>query len=225
MENDVWNLKWSRDNVGGRNEQYIDDLKSLLQSVSITNEEDKVVWGPSMHGNYTISGARRIVDENILPNLQQSTRWIKFIPIKVNIFIWRVTIDKLPTRYNLLIRGVDIQDIGCPHCDCGVEDLNHVLFSCVLARDIWRKIGLWTNVMFVRFDSWTEWLSWFDNWAAPANIKDRLNVIVATLVWVIWRFPNGVIFSATNMSRDELYDSIRSFSYSWLSSRCKYQIN
>ncbi|GJZ35244.1 RNA-directed DNA polymerase, eukaryota [Tanacetum coccineum] len=34
------------------------------------------------------------------------TRWVNVVPIKVNIFAWKLALDRLPTRANLALRGV-----------------------------------------------------------------------------------------------------------------------
>ncbi|GJS91301.1 hypothetical protein Tco_0773937 [Tanacetum coccineum] len=35
------------------------------------------------------------------------TRWVKAVPIKINILAWKVCLDRLPTRLNLSLRGID----------------------------------------------------------------------------------------------------------------------
>ncbi|GJS40888.1 RNA-directed DNA polymerase, eukaryota, reverse transcriptase zinc-binding domain protein [Tanacetum coccineum] len=58
----------------------------------------------------------------VLPNISDrwsevSTRWLRVVPIKVNVHAWRVCLDKLPTRANLSLRGMDIPSIACPLCN------------------------------------------------------------------------------------------------------------
>nr|GEY60065.1 RNA-directed DNA polymerase, eukaryota [Tanacetum cinerariifolium] len=40
------------------------------------------------------------------------TRWIKEVPIKINVHAWKVSVDGLPTRFNLSRRGVYMVGIG-----------------------------------------------------------------------------------------------------------------
>ncbi|XP_071735624.1 uncharacterized protein [Rutidosis leptorrhynchoides] len=150
---------------------------------------------------------------------------IKLFQRKLIIFLWRLAIDRLPTRLNLVSRGVDIGNIGCSICNHGVEDNHHIFFSCLLAKEIWRKVSLWTSVDINRFASWSEWLSWYDQWEENISNKNRMYTIVAATVWVIWRFQNGVIFSENPMRKDEIFDSIRNYSYTWLFSRSKKQMS
>ncbi|GJR42161.1 RNA-directed DNA polymerase, eukaryota [Tanacetum coccineum] len=49
------------------------------------------------------------MDGLILTNIHDrweevATRWVKVMPIKINVFAWRVSLDKLPTRLNLSLK-------------------------------------------------------------------------------------------------------------------------
>lgn len=52
------------------------------------------------------------------------TRWVNLAPIKVNVFSWRLRLDKLPVMVNLEKRGRHIHSLLCPLCDDGVELAN-----------------------------------------------------------------------------------------------------
>nr|GEX07729.1 RNA-directed DNA polymerase, eukaryota [Tanacetum cinerariifolium] len=41
---------------------------------------------------------------------------VKYIPIKINVFAWRVRLDRLPTRVNLFRRGFVLKSSLCPMC-------------------------------------------------------------------------------------------------------------
>nr|GEX32437.1 RNA-directed DNA polymerase, eukaryota, reverse transcriptase zinc-binding domain protein [Tanacetum cinerariifolium] len=49
---------------------------------------------------------RILIDNSILPKELVATRWVKVMPIKINVFAWRVCLDKLPTRLNLSLKGL-----------------------------------------------------------------------------------------------------------------------
>ncbi|GKA07595.1 hypothetical protein Tco_0686819 [Tanacetum coccineum] len=53
-----------------------------------------------------VKNIRCLLDEYFLPNDPVATRWVKFIPIKINVFAWRVYLDRLPTRLNLNRRNI-----------------------------------------------------------------------------------------------------------------------
>ncbi|GJR03801.1 RNA-directed DNA polymerase, eukaryota, reverse transcriptase zinc-binding domain protein [Tanacetum coccineum] len=60
--------------------------------------------GPN--GTFTVKDARYRIDQNILPTLAHATTWDKSIPRKVNVFMWRLSLDRLPHRLNLSSRAV-----------------------------------------------------------------------------------------------------------------------
>ncbi|GKA39856.1 RNA-directed DNA polymerase, eukaryota, reverse transcriptase zinc-binding domain protein [Tanacetum coccineum] len=59
----------------------------------------------------------------IMEVVSSKTRWIKAVPIKVNIHAWKIKLDILPTRLNISKRGMDIDSILCPLCEkeCGIS--------------------------------------------------------------------------------------------------------
>nr|GEU56509.1 RNA-directed DNA polymerase, eukaryota [Tanacetum cinerariifolium] len=67
-------------------------------------------------------------------------RWIKEVPIKVNINAWKVSLDGLPTRWNISRRGMDIPSILCLLCELAIETSKHLFFECAVVKDIFRKI-------------------------------------------------------------------------------------
>jgi len=47
--------------------------------------------------------------------------WNPLIPLKDNIFIWRVFKEAVPTRFNLATKGIHLQSLACVFCEKGVE--------------------------------------------------------------------------------------------------------
>ncbi|GKE92258.1 RNA-directed DNA polymerase, eukaryota, reverse transcriptase zinc-binding domain protein, partial [Tanacetum coccineum] len=80
---------------------------------------------------------------------------------KINIIAWKVRLDKLPTRLNLSIRGLDIKSIICPLCGSYVESSSHLLFACSLVKSLAHKIMIWWDVSLMDLGSYEEWLPWF----------------------------------------------------------------
>nr|GFA55481.1 RNA-directed DNA polymerase, eukaryota [Tanacetum cinerariifolium] len=53
------------------------------------------------HDHLSVKDVRIFLDEAFLPKMKVPTRWIKGIPIKANVFAWKLFLDRLPTRSNL----------------------------------------------------------------------------------------------------------------------------
>ncbi|GJW54957.1 RNA-directed DNA polymerase, eukaryota [Tanacetum coccineum] len=73
------------------------------------------------NGTFTVKEARNLIDQKTLPSLAPSTTWDKTIPRKVNIFMWRLLLDRLPHRLNISLRGMDIPAISCSSCNDGAK--------------------------------------------------------------------------------------------------------
>lgn len=82
----------------------------------------------------------------MLPKASVATRWVKLVPIKLNIFSWRLIKDCLHTRLNLSKRGLDIPSLVCHMCDNGVESVNHLFFTCSVALALLEKVSRWWGI-------------------------------------------------------------------------------
>nr|GEZ59455.1 RNA-directed DNA polymerase, eukaryota [Tanacetum cinerariifolium] len=59
-----------------------------------------------------------------------------------------VYLDRLPTRLNLLHRGVHVPSLSCPIYSSALEDTSHLLFSCGMASDVVRLVCRWNQLLF-----------------------------------------------------------------------------
>ncbi|GKC06588.1 RNA-directed DNA polymerase, eukaryota [Tanacetum coccineum] len=100
---------------GGIELNRFNDLVSFIDSVSLSSSHDRWVCNASGDGNFRVKDIRNSIDDLFLPSGPETTRWVKFIPIKINVFTWRARRDCLPTRANLIRRGVFMD--GCQLSD------------------------------------------------------------------------------------------------------------
>ncbi|GJT03811.1 reverse transcriptase domain, reverse transcriptase zinc-binding domain protein [Tanacetum coccineum] len=71
------------------------------------------------------------------------TRWNKNLPIKINVFLWLLIRDRLRTRYNLDLRGIDVDSTRCPVCDEEIETSQHLFVECTIASSLWSMVATW----------------------------------------------------------------------------------
>ncbi|GJZ27081.1 RNA-directed DNA polymerase, eukaryota, reverse transcriptase zinc-binding domain protein [Tanacetum coccineum] len=109
-----WAWHWSRPIQSGRCLDMLEALKAEIHSLSLSSDRDILCWGLSHDGSFTVGDTRKHIDDVILPTLSMATIWCNILPRKVNIFIWRMRLDRLPHRLNLSRRGLDTQSIDCP---------------------------------------------------------------------------------------------------------------
>nr|GEV65681.1 putative RNA-directed DNA polymerase [Tanacetum cinerariifolium] len=104
IKNENWNWNWSRTNLGSRNLSYFCDTLNEIGDVNIEVAEDTCYWSLGSNCIYTVKEAWKIIDLKTLPSLDLQSTWDKVLPRKVNIFLWRMSLDRLPHRLNLSSR-------------------------------------------------------------------------------------------------------------------------
>nr|GEW15437.1 reverse transcriptase domain, reverse transcriptase zinc-binding domain protein [Tanacetum cinerariifolium] len=124
----------------------VEGVLGVLQNVVISNERwDLWRWNIHESGSFTVRVLTKMVEERTLCMRSdgQETIWIKLMPEKVNIFVWRALKGRLPMRVELDKRGVDLDTLLCPCCNDIVESCDHSLVLCFMAMGVWEKIYNW----------------------------------------------------------------------------------
>jgi hypothetical protein len=67
--------------------------------------------------------------------------WKLNIPRKVKIFLWKALHGVLPELAILAGRHIKVSP-QCPICRSGLEDICHIPFKCLRAKEIWNELGL-----------------------------------------------------------------------------------
>nr|GEX21480.1 RNA-directed DNA polymerase, eukaryota [Tanacetum cinerariifolium] len=119
----------------------LDILSYMVREIGLVPMSDRYIWSLEGSGDFSVASIRKVIDDKFLPNVSSKTRWVKYVPIKVNILAWKVKMDALPVRFNLSRRVIDIGSIVCPVCESGVETASHMFFKCSLLRQIARKVS------------------------------------------------------------------------------------
>ncbi|GJY42070.1 RNA-directed DNA polymerase, eukaryota [Tanacetum coccineum] len=210
---------------GGIESSQLSHILGDLESVVLSNAEDRWVWDLNGEGSFRVKDARSLIDEFLLPNSNTETRWVKVVPIKVNIFAWKVSLDRLPTCSNLMKRGVMVSPSSCPVCRNVIEDVDHLFFQCILAQEINRGICIWWNLGKASFDSYASWLQWFSNIRMRSNSKRALEGVFYTMWWSIWAARNQILFEAASPRFETLFIDIVRRSFSWCNARGKTAVS
>nr|GEV47414.1 RNA-directed DNA polymerase, eukaryota [Tanacetum cinerariifolium] len=107
--------------------QQLDDLNSVSGSITLSASKDRWICDLNGDGVFRVKEVRTILDDIFLPSTFDATRWVKYIPIKINVFAWCARLDRLPTRSNLVRRRVVLDFSLCSLCGLVPEDIHHVL--------------------------------------------------------------------------------------------------
>ncbi|GJZ73752.1 RNA-directed DNA polymerase, eukaryota, reverse transcriptase zinc-binding domain protein, partial [Tanacetum coccineum] len=172
-------LSFRRSPRSGIEESQFGELNNLLTSVVLSNAMDRWSWSLCGHGNYSVKSAREYIDQQVLISSSTPTRWSKVIPIKLNIFMWRLALDKLPTRNNLAKRGIIAPCSLCHICRMDIESRDHL--RCGASNSfpalLYGHGGLDSGLRLKKLQ------------------KLVLEASFSSLWWHIWVFRNAYLFS------------------------------
>jgi hypothetical protein len=113
-----------------------DPLKDMVDGIQLTKGKDRVKWKIGTSGQFRVKDLYlQMRAEGSFP---QKFLWKTKIPMKVRIFIWLMIKCSVLTKDNLLGRGWT-RDPHCHFCSKN-ESIDHLLFSCALAKLIWQVI-------------------------------------------------------------------------------------
>ncbi|GJS71415.1 RNA-directed DNA polymerase, eukaryota, reverse transcriptase zinc-binding domain protein [Tanacetum coccineum] len=199
----------------GVEEFQLDNLSRLVSTITLSSAVDRYVWSLENSGEFSVKSIRQVIDANCFPVIHSATRWVKSVPLKVNIMAWKIKMDGLPTRMNISRRGIEIDSIVCPICNSGAESSCHIFFQCNLVRQLARKISSWWNVDYVDVSSYEEWYTWLVSLRLQANLKAVFEGIFYCLWWSVWMFRNKILFEKDTPSQARIFDNIVSNSYYW----------
>ncbi|GJY33996.1 RNA-directed DNA polymerase, eukaryota [Tanacetum coccineum] len=214
ISNGQYEWNWSSSILGARNSTHLNNMLAEISQIEFSEDMDKCIWSFAHDGTFSVGSLRRLIDDHTLPSLDTKTTWDKSLSRKVNIFMWRLKLDRLPHRLNLSSRGIEISEISCSSCNGNVVSNDHIFFECTFAKEIWRIVRRWCDNSFPLFESNVDWSDWLLSWHVSKDKKHRIFVIIATALWFIWRYHNSVIFNSQSLRKSDIFDFIRLYSFS-----------
>ncbi|GJX82742.1 RNA-directed DNA polymerase, eukaryota [Tanacetum coccineum] len=71
---------------------YVLEVKKTVDVASKLSQENLTWWYWTLDGSgeFSVASARKVIDDNRFPEVSTQTRWIKAVPIKVNIHAWKI---------------------------------------------------------------------------------------------------------------------------------------
>jgi len=146
--------------------------------------------------------------------------WNTKVTPKAQMLGWRVFLNKLPTKDNLLTRGIQLQNNLCELCCAHEENVDHLFFSCTVSQMVCNMYDRWLGLSTVHhvkaranfqqfhlFDlNSTQNLVWKGMWLA--------------IIGEIWNHRNGVIFNHRKVDPIEIFDQAQAVAWAWM----KYKI-
>ncbi|GKC34483.1 RNA-directed DNA polymerase, eukaryota, reverse transcriptase zinc-binding domain protein [Tanacetum coccineum] len=174
-----------RSSRGGAEMNQFEELKAAIGDVILSDQSDSWVWSLDVNTGFSVLSARILVDDSLLEAGIAATRWIRHILIKINVFLWRLNLNSLPSRVNLDRRGIEVNSLLCPTCYLDVETVNHIFFNCEMAKDLWALLAKWWELDIPICANISEWYSWLDGVRVASKSRLILEGGGGTLMWAM----------------------------------------
>ncbi|XP_024986561.1 uncharacterized protein LOC112521803 [Cynara cardunculus var. scolymus] len=178
-------------------------------------------WTLSEDGVFSVKTCRGKIEEGVLQSDGRVTKWNKLVPGKVNMPIWRLSKSRLPTRYNLSLRGVRVSSVLCPCCLSQPETEGHLLFGCSTTKVIGAYVKNWWSGFPCQATNLAEFFSAAQFPFKGKKVKEVLEVILMAFIWMLWTNQNVLVFNKPVKNPLVIYKEIVLFLFNWIRLRSK----
>jgi hypothetical protein len=160
---------------------------------------DRLFWNETSSGLFFVKSAyflqlkcRATEVEGQCSSVEKDKKFWKFLwalslPPKIKMFLWRACVGVLPT-YELLWRRHMRLEGSCPCCLHALESVDHILWACPVAVDVWLESNL-------KIQKWDRFFNHFFD--LMMFVKERLSSdeveLFACIAYFIWNHRNWVV--------------------------------
>ncbi|XP_058756012.1 uncharacterized protein LOC131629231 [Vicia villosa] len=179
--------------------------------------EDKRIWHFEKDGKYSVKSVHHYLKDlrrKEAPGPSSSNNggvWKKLwkVPIdsKIRNCVWRAGKNILPTRSNLLKKGITL-DPTCPFCCSALETPQHIFLDCEFAKRV-----CFASPLGIRLQPCEDVLDWLELILRSNNTFEIQ--IQFTALWKIWQARNMLIFQNKRIDlmviAGDIYDRVAEY--------------
>ncbi|GJT68960.1 RNA-directed DNA polymerase, eukaryota, reverse transcriptase zinc-binding domain protein [Tanacetum coccineum] len=180
---------WRRHLFLGIEMEELENFDSVIMRLSLQDGVDSWMWSLDTSGSFKVSILRSCIDSLDLSRSDPTTLWNELIPKKVNVFFWRLIRNRLPTKTNLVDKGIDLHTVLCFFCDDYYESSAHIFIECKMVKPIWDHISRWCNVHVSLARSY-DLLELSGSVILALVFTKTFDAIIRITSWVIWKHRN-----------------------------------
>lgn len=181
------------------------ELWDALSNIMLNTMEDQHQWRFEASGHFTTKSAYRTFLVGSVTFEPWKRLWKAWAPSKCKTFVWLAIRNRCWTSDRLQKRGLPHPD-QCPLCDQEEETVQHILTTCVFARQFYfyilNPLNLSSLVRSRRAKSLADW--WRRSWKKlHKQYRKGFNSLVILGSWTLWKHRNACVFdgSAPNLRR------------------------
>jgi hypothetical protein len=128
-------------------EEMLGECQTLLLTVTVqVDSPDRWHWRLDPVSGYSVRDAYQILtsQDAVTTGAADDLLWHRQVPLKVSIFSWRLLRDRLPTKANLVTRGIISPNLHLCVTGCGgVETAQHLFLTCSTFGPLWAMVRSW----------------------------------------------------------------------------------
>ncbi|KAK9067117.1 hypothetical protein SSX86_014442 [Deinandra increscens subsp. villosa] len=175
----------------------------------------------SWEGDFHSSMVKKMLHNSEAVGAGTNWKWNAWLPIKVNIHMWRSSLDRIPTFSNLVRRGIPVPNSACPLCLVSEDTIDHFFTSCPSVCKIWDLIAGWMNSPpFLTF-SFKDIINHHMFIDGSSKKKKLYQAIVSVACWSIWRARNDKVHKRKHFHIETIFGETKVLSFLWITNRAK----
>ncbi|XP_020253791.1 uncharacterized protein LOC109830842 [Asparagus officinalis] len=178
------------------------NLLNLIGSYQISTHSDIPIWSLTTNGMYSVKSFYQLLNFRGIKSPFYKVIWKNAIPSKVSVFIWLLSMNKLHTKDNLLMKGWH-GDFICIFCGLEPETRDHLFFSCCRTTQVWGHFKDY-YLPFTWPNSFDILMKTIENLRGGTGYIWR--GIFSHVCWNIWSCRNKVLFDKVNFSSKMIID-------------------
>lgn len=214
--------KWIQDITGARTFPLIREFMKLwdiIQPINLTDDTpDCLTWRWTSSGTYSSASAYRIMfaGQYSIPGAKElhKTR----APAKIKFFMWSALLGRCWTS-DRLARHQLSNSGPCALCGQAPETIEHLLFACVFAREVWFKLLRPSGLQNITPSPQAVLPDWWLNGRKrmPKQRRKAFDSLVPLGCWEIWKERNRRVFRHSCVQPTALIAHIRAEGRNWIS--------
>ncbi|XP_013694544.2 uncharacterized protein LOC106398556 [Brassica napus] len=203
------------------------DVDIISRCQPVCHRDDFFTWNYNKNGRISVKSAywlasmekfkihhSRSFELPSLNGLKESCWRVQTTP-KIKVFLWKAMSEALSVAELINARGMHV-DARCQACGEEPETINHVLFTCHVARQVWALSSIPnTRKGFHEFSVYAN-LNFLLNLKSYGNGPLRLWRSWPWIVWNLWKRRNELLFRGRGFSLEEVVKKAENETEEWL---------
>ncbi|XP_057456557.1 uncharacterized protein LOC130747595 [Lotus japonicus] len=217
-----WDFRWSATVVGSLENQRSKMMNIVSAFSLLQGRSDTWWWVKERNGLYSVHSAYESIADNGFSEDEFVFRivWKILAPSNAQALGWKILINRIPTKDNLLHRNVPLASTVCSLCLSLPESADHLLFTCSFAWQVWSLVVNWLGWRTVLPGSAKDHLIQFSSWGS-AKTRIGLSCVWLAVIWQLWIVRNGVIFRNEAVDLCEVFEQVKLKSWLWLKAKSR----